>query len=46
MITETYFTLTEYKKNYDRLRDEFVNSYEDNDEEEFISLQIEWYQSV
>lgn len=44
MITETYFTLSEYKQNYDRLKDEFVNAYIDNDEEEFISLQVAWYQ--
>ena len=44
MSTETFFTLAKYKQNYDRLRDEFVDAYEDNDEEEFISLQIEWYQ--
>lgn len=44
MTTQTYFTLAEYKQNYDRLRDEFIDAYVDNEEEEFISLQIEWYQ--
>ncbi len=44
MNTETFFTLGEYKQNYDKLKTEFVEAYEDNDEEEFISLQIEWYQ--
>lgn len=44
MNTETFFTLGEYKQNYDKLRIEFVEAYEDNDEEEFISLQLEWYQ--
>lgn len=44
MITQTYFTLAEYKQNYDRLLNEFVEAYEDNDEGEFIPLQIEWYQ--
>ena len=44
MNIETFFTLGEYKQNYDKLKTEFVEAYEDNDEEEFISLQIEWYQ--
>jgi len=44
MSTETFFTLAEYKKNYDRIKNEFINAYIDNDEEEFIALQTEWYQ--
>lgn len=44
MNTEIFFTLAEYKQNYDKLKTEFVKAYEDNDEEEFISLQIEQYQ--
>jgi len=44
MNQETFFTLTEYKENYERLKKEFVNAYVDNDKEEFIFLQVEWYQ--
>lgn len=44
MSTETFFTLAEYKQNFDRLNKEFINAYVDNDEEEFISLQTDWYQ--
>ena len=44
MNTKTFFTLSEYKQNYDKLRTEFVEAYEDNDEEEFLELQTEWYQ--
>jgi len=44
MIEEIFFTLTEYKRNYERILNEFVNAYEDNDEDEFISLQTELYQ--
>jgi hypothetical protein len=44
MGQETFFTLSEYKENYERLKGVFIEAYVDNDEEEFISLQIEWYQ--
>lgn len=44
MSTQTYFTLFEYKQNYDRLKDEFIDAYVDNDEEAFLALQMEWYQ--
>lgn len=44
MSQETFFTLTEYKENYERLKGLFIDAYMDNDEEEFISLQIDWYQ--
>ncbi|MFV8224782.1 hypothetical protein [Christiangramia aquimixticola] len=44
MIDEIFFTLTEYKRNYEKIKNDFVNAYEDNDEDEFISLQTEWYQ--
>lgn len=44
MSTETFFSQGEYKKNYDRIKNEFINAYIDNDEEEFIALQTEWYQ--
>lgn len=43
MMRETFFTLAEYKQNYDRLKKEFVDAYIDNDEDEFIQRQIEWY---
>lgn len=43
MNHDIFFTLAEYKENYERLKKEFVNAYVDNDEEEFISLQTEWY---
>ena len=44
MTTETFFTFAEYKENYTTLKNEFVDAYVDNDEGDFISLQIEWYQ--
>jgi len=44
MNQEIFFTLAEYKQNYERLKNEFVDAYVDNDEEEFISSQVEWYQ--
>ena len=44
MNTRTFFTLGEYKQNYEKLKTEFVEAYEDNDEEEFLELQTEWYQ--
>lgn len=44
MIAETYFDLSEYEQNYDRLKNEFVDSYIDNDVESFNDLQIEWYE--
>ena len=44
MNTEIFFTLAEYKQNYDKLKNDFINAYIDNDEEEFIALQTEWYQ--
>ncbi len=44
MITETFFTLTEYKSNFERMKKEFVDAYIDNDDEEFLELQTEWYQ--
>lgn len=44
MNTETFFTLAEYKSNFERMKENFVDSYIDNDEEEFIAIQTEWYQ--
>src|SRR5680860_1533729 len=44
MNQEIFFTLAEYKQNYERLRNEFIDAYVDNDDEEFISSQVEWYQ--
>ncbi len=43
MNTEIFFTLAEYKKNYDKLKNDFINAYIDNDEEEFIERQIQLY---
>jgi len=45
MNNETYFSLAEYKLNFERLKSDFVNSYIDNDEKEFISRQIKWYET-
>ncbi len=44
MNQEIFFTLADYKQNYERLKNEFVDAYVDNDEEEFISSQVDWYQ--
>jgi hypothetical protein len=44
MNQEIFFTLAEYKQNYERLKNEFIDAYVDNDDEEFISSQVEWYQ--
>ncbi len=43
MNTEIFFTLAEYKQNYDKLKNDFINAYIDNDEEEFIERQIQFY---
>ena len=44
MSQEIFFTLDDYEQNYERLKKEFVDAYIDNDEEVFISLQVEWYE--
>ena len=44
MNTEIFFTLTEYKSNFERLKKEFIDAYIDNDDVAFISLEIGLYQ--
>lgn len=43
MSREIFFTLSEYKQNYERLKNKFIDAYIDNDEEEFIERQIQLY---
>lgn len=42
---ETFFTKKDYQNNYERLKNEFIEAYVDNDETEFIAQQIKWYEA-